>query len=120
MKYIKRLVQLTARHKPRSDNTYAISFNNYNCIIHILQVERLKMAAKAGYYPDGVTKYTDPFYKCVCRDCMHRFWSVTINISCSVCGSMNVFRDFDDAKADEEFERLMCLKKSEEVRGHPR
>ena len=64
------------------------------------------MAVKPGYYPDGVTRYTDPFYKCVCRNCLHKFWSVTVDIVCSKCGSTDVFYDFDDGKADKELERL--------------
>ena len=76
------------------------------------------MAVKPGYYPDGVTKYTDPFYQCVCRGCLHRFWSVTIDIVCSKCGSKDVFYDFDYAKADEELKRL-CQSKSELIRENP-
>lgn len=68
------------------------------------------MAVKPGYYPDGVTKYTDPFYKCVCRDCLHKFWNVTIDAVCHKCGSTDVFYDFDEKKTDEEFERLLQCK----------
>ena len=64
------------------------------------------MATKVGYYSDGVTKYTDPFYKCVCRGCLHKFWSVTIDAPCPECKGMDVFRDFSDVKAQAEYERL--------------
>lgn len=64
------------------------------------------MATKIGYYSDGVTKFSDPFYKCVCRKCLHKFWSVTIDAPCPECGDMDVFRDFDDKKAAAEYERL--------------
>lgn len=64
------------------------------------------MAEKVGYYSDGVTKYTDPFYKCVCRGCLHKFWSVTINASCPECKGIDVFRDFSEIKAQAEYERL--------------
>ncbi len=77
------------------------------------------MAVKPGYYSDGVTKYTDPFYKCVCRRCLHNFWSVTIDIVCSCCGSTDVFYDFDAGKADEELKRLN-QRKSEEIRVNQR
>lgn len=61
---------------------------------------------KIGYYADGVTKYTDPFYQCVCRGCVHRFWSVTITAKCPNCGCSDVFRSFDYEKANEEAARL--------------
>lgn len=62
--------------------------------------------AKIGYYSDGVTKYTDPFYQCVCRVCFHRFWSVTITAACPSCGCADVFRSFDYNEANEEAARL--------------
>lgn len=62
--------------------------------------------AKIGYYADGVTKYTDPFYQCVCRGCFHRFWSVTITADCPKCGCADVFRSFDYEEANREAARL--------------
>ncbi len=62
--------------------------------------------AKKGYYQDGVTKYIDPFYQCVCRGCLHRFWSVTSTANCPKCGCVDVFRSFEYEKAIEEIARL--------------
>jgi predicted nucleic acid-binding Zn-ribbon protein len=62
--------------------------------------------AEIGYYSDGVTKFTDPFYQCVCRGCLHRFWSVLITSHCPECGCEDVFRSFDYREADAESARL--------------
>ena len=61
---------------------------------------------KEGYYSDGVTKFSDPFYKCVCRNCLHRYWSVTIASKCPVCKSDDIFQSFDAGEADAEAVRL--------------
>lgn len=61
---------------------------------------------KYGYYPDGVTKYTDPFYQCVCRECVLRFWGITILAKCPKCGSDDIFRSFDYEEANAEAARL--------------
>lgn len=58
------------------------------------------------YYPDGVTRIADPFYKCVCRKCMHFFWAVTNGCRCPECGSDDVFRSFDKGEAVAEIEHL--------------
>ena len=58
------------------------------------------------YYPDGVTRIADPFYKCVCRKCRHFFWAVTNGCRCPECGSDDVFRSFDKGEAVAEIERL--------------
>jgi hypothetical protein len=66
------------------------------------------MSNKVGYYPDGVTKYTDPFYRCVCRKCIEIFWGVTINSKCPICKTSDVFRSFN---ADETEAEAKALKK---------
>ncbi len=58
------------------------------------------------YYPDGITKIVDPFYKCVCRKCRHFFWAVTNACVCPKCGGDDVFRSFDKNDAVTEIERL--------------
>ncbi len=62
--------------------------------------------AQTGYYSDGVTKFTDPFYQCVCRGCLNRFWSVVITSPCPKCGGADVFHSFDYGEADREVVRL--------------
>lgn len=61
---------------------------------------------KAVYYRDGITKITDPFYKCVCRRCRHFFWATLIDSPCPECGSDDVFRSFDKREAEGELVRL--------------
>lgn len=38
-----------------------------------------------GYYSDGVTRITDPFYTCVCQS-GHKTWEITKKDVCSECG----------------------------------
>ena len=64
------------------------------------------MSEKVGYYADGVTRYTDPFYKCVCRRCLHQFWSVTIGVRCTKCQGEDVFYSFHPEETQAEFIRL--------------
>lgn len=61
---------------------------------------------KTGYYPDGVTKITDPFYQCVCRKCLYFFWGIQITSRCPQCGSDDVFRSFDQQEAKSELLRI--------------
>lgn len=41
---------------------------------------------KRGFYGDGVTKVTDPFWEVKCKNCGHNTWSVTYKDKCSKCG----------------------------------
>ncbi len=58
------------------------------------------------YYPDGVTRIVDPFYKCVCRKCRHFFWAATIECRCPECSGDDIFRSFDLGESAAEIERL--------------
>lgn len=71
---------------------------------------------KMGYYPDGVTKVTDPLYKCICRDCLFFFFGLMITSKCPECKSDNVFRSFilDEAKAE-----LARLNESKKIKEYP-
>lgn len=41
---------------------------------------------KKGFYSDGITKITDPFWEICCTSCGHETWSVTYKSKCSKCG----------------------------------
>lgn len=43
---------------------------------------------KNDYYPDGITKITDPFWHISCIDCGKVFYSVTYTGKCPNCGSI--------------------------------
>lgn len=45
---------------------------------------------KDTYLRDGITKYTDPFWKFACIKCGHAGWSLTCVDECSKCGSGNI------------------------------
>lgn len=64
------------------------------------------LGPKDDLYADGVTKITDPFYCCICRNCMHRFWSVTISPSCSKCNSNDVYYSHTWKDVNEEIEKI--------------
>lgn len=61
---------------------------------------------KIGYYSDGVTKVTDPFYQCICRNCHNFFWGLMITSKCPECQSDDVFRSFSQDEAKAELARL--------------
>lgn len=44
------------------------------------------MKDKEGFYQDGVTRITDPFYICICPE-GHRVWNCIYTKQCPVCGS---------------------------------
>ena len=76
------------------------------------------MSKKVGYYSDGVTRFTDPFYRCLCRGCLQQFWSVTIGVRCTKCQSEDVFYSFHPEETQAEFIRLK-EGSSEESRNNP-
>ena len=51
---------------------------------------------KDGYYSDGVTRFTDPFWRNLCYECGNTYWSVMISKQCPVCQSSNILNTFDD------------------------
>lgn len=61
---------------------------------------------KIGYYPDGVTRVTDPFYQCICRNCHYFFLGLMITSKCPECQSDDVFRSFSQDEAKAELARL--------------
>lgn len=44
------------------------------------------------YYPDGITKITDPFWVNTCRECGEIYWSCDCICTCPVCGSPDAER----------------------------
>lgn len=103
-KGLRQSCQLT--RKPHIGNAInSIAFIHYTCFLQFCKWKGWGMTKK-GYYTDGVTKYTDPFYQCVCRGCLHRFWSVIPTANCPKCGYTDMFRSFDYKEANEEAARL--------------
>lgn len=47
---------------------------------------------KKGFYMDGITKITDPFWEVKCKHCGHTAWSVTYKNKCSKCGKNVICR----------------------------
>ncbi|MCM1220633.1 MAG: hydrogenase maturation nickel metallochaperone HypA [Lachnospiraceae bacterium] len=48
---------------------------------------------KNGYYPDGITKITDPFWRNACRECGKIYLSSSVcDRPCPACGSMEIDR----------------------------
>ncbi len=43
-----------------------------------------------GYYSDGITKFTDPFWILECHDCNKKNWLIMHSPSCPVCGSTHI------------------------------
>lgn len=70
---------------------------------------------QTGYYPDGVTKITDPFYQCICRNCCYFFLGLMIDSKCPKCQSDDVFRSFSQDEAREELERLEKIKVNKRI-----
>lgn len=68
--------------------------------------EGMAVMERTGRYPDGVTKITDPLYKCVCRRCRRLFWGVLATARCPDCGGGDVFRSFRKEEAEAELLRL--------------
>ena len=58
------------------------------------------------HYIDGVTKITDPFYKCICKCCTKAFWGVTKYVSCPFCGGEDVFQTLKQEEFDEMLKHL--------------
>lgn len=58
--------------------------------------------SKQIYYSDGVTKIKDPFYVVECVG-GHRYWSVTYERRCSVCG-----KDITDCSPPKKEEVQKC------------
>lgn len=68
-----------------------------------------RLGPKDDVYSDGVTKITDPFYCCLCRKCLHRFWSAALLPHCSKCLSKDIFFSHDWDSVAEEMKRIRNL-----------
>ena len=68
---------------------------------------------KPGYYSDGVTRYTDPFYRGTCSMCGYEFWSVLKSSKCPQCGG-TVYEDKgnEEKPIDAIFESYMSHRKN--------
>lgn len=42
-------------------------------------------------YRDNVTDYTEPFWDNLCSKCKKRFWSVTLDCDCPICGNKEIY-----------------------------
>lgn len=42
-------------------------------------------------YRDNVTDYTEPFGDNLCSKCKKRFWSVTLDCDCPICGNKEIY-----------------------------
>lgn len=50
----------------------------------------MKAAMKKGYYSDGITKFTDPFWTVKCNTCGTEHWSLTYIDYCPECYSKDI------------------------------